>query len=68
MDKFEMSYFVLDRDGFQLSAKGGNVNFITDFVSPVAFVLKKVSEVSTIDVESQVRIEVAIVSCLVDRD
>ena len=66
MYKFEISHFVLGRYAFQISTKGGKINFVPDFVGPVMFILKKVSEASAIDVESQVRMEVAIISDLVD--
>ena len=68
MDKFEMCHFVLGRYTFQVSTEGGEVNFVPDFIGPVMFVLKKVTGVASVDMESQIRIEVTIISCLVDRD
>ena len=68
MEKFEMCHFVLGRYMFQVSTKGGEVNFVPDFIGPVVFVLKKVTEVASVGMESQIRIEVTIISRMVDRD
>ena len=66
MDKFEVSSFVFCWKFLYVSSKGGKIQFVPGLVGPGVLCLKVVSQVSAVDVESEVSIKVSVVSDSID--
>ena len=68
MNEFEVRSLVLLWDLVDVTSKGRKVNLVPYCVGPVVFFLEVVAKVSTINVKTEICVEVAVVPGAIDGD